>query len=105
MFKKVFDVISLASLAVFLGDALWVAILGESPPVLGHLSIPSKIAIWSGVPLTFGFSWLIVRYANAAREKFPLVFGSSGRRGLLFYFVAIFGGAAVLLTWIDRLSR
>ena len=97
MIKKILDVISLASLAVFLGVALWTAIWGESPRAPGHLSVQSKITVWSGVPLIFGFSWLIVRYANAASEKFPLVFGRPGHHGLLFYFVVIFGGAVFVL--------
>jgi hypothetical protein len=105
MFKKILDVISLASIAVFLGVAVWGAIWGESLHAPGHLSIESKIIVSEVVPVSFGVIWLIFRYANAAREKFPFVFGSPGRRGLLFYFVTIFGGAAVLLTWVARLSR
>jgi hypothetical protein len=104
MTKRIIDVISLASIAVFLGVGMSFAIWGESPRVPGHLSIESKIVLWDGAPVTFGVIWLIFRYANAAREKFPLVFGNPGRRGLLFYFLAIFGGAAVLLTWVARIS-
>jgi lipoprotein NlpI len=109
MFKKSLDVISLASVAVFLGVAVWVAIWGESPRVPGHLSIESKIIVSEVVPVSFGVIWLIFRYARVATERFPLIFGRPGHpgfrnRGLLFYFVAIFGGAAVLLTWIARIS-
>ena len=104
MFKKSLDVISLASIAVVLGVAVWVAIWGESPRAPGHLSIESKIIVSEVVPVSFGVIWLIFRYANAAREKFPLVFGGPGRRGLLFYFVFVFGGGLVLLTWVARIS-
>jgi hypothetical protein len=104
MIKKVLDAISLASLAAFLGVVLWSTIWGESPRAPGHLSIESKIAVWSGVPLIFGGCWLIVRYAKAASEKFPLVFGRPGHHGLLFYFVVIFGGGAVFVYWASRIS-
>ena len=96
MIKKILDVISLASLAVFLGVVLWTAIWGEEPRAAGQLSIQSKMLVWDAAPVVFGGNWLIVRYANAASEKFPLVFGRAGHRRLLFYFVVIFAGAVVV---------
>ena len=96
MIKKIIDVISLASIAVFFGVAAWFAIWGEGPHAPGRLSLESKIVLLDGVPVTFGFIWLIFRYARAAVERFPRVFGP---RGLLFYFVLIFGGGAFVLRW------
>jgi hypothetical protein len=98
MFKKSLDVISLVSLIVFLGDALWIAIWGESPRAPGHLSIQAKIAVWSGVPLIFGLSWLIVRYANAVAKRFPRLVSHDGKPGLLFYFVNL----AIALVFLER---
>jgi hypothetical protein len=57
------------------------------------LSIQSKIIVWDAAPNALGVSWLIVRYAKAARERFPLVFG---HRGLLFYFALILVGVVLL---------
>jgi hypothetical protein len=91
--KKSLDVISLASVAVFLGVVVWFAIWGESPRAPGHLSIQSKIVVWDVAPLTFGVIWLLIRYADAAAERFPRVFG---HRGLLFYFVFFLGGVVLL---------
>ena len=110
MSKKILDGISFASIAVLLGVILWVALWGESFWVVGHLSIQSVIVLGDLVPFTFGVLWLLWRYAKVLTERFPLIFGRPGHhglrnRGLLFYFVAILGGAAVLLTWIARLSR
>jgi hypothetical protein len=98
MIKKTLDVISLTSLAVFFGVLGWGAIWGEGPRAPGHLSTQSKILVWDAAPLTFGFSWLIIRYAKAAAERFPRVFG---HRGLLFYFVLIFVGGAVFVRWFS----
>jgi hypothetical protein len=69
---------------------------GEWPRGPGHLSLQSKIALWDGTPFAFSVIWLIFRYARAATERFPRVFGT---RGLLFYFLLIFGGGAVVLRW------
>jgi len=102
MIKKILDVISLASVAVFLGVGLWLAIWGESPRAPGHWSVESKILVWDGGVFVFGFSWLIVRYANAARERFPLVFG---RRGLLFYFVLGLSGVILVQRLFPVLSK
>lgn len=93
MTKKLIDVISLASVIVFLGVALWLAIWGEGPRVPGHWSVAAKIVVWDGAVFVFGVSWLIVRYANAAREKVPFVFG---QRGLLFYFVLVLSGVILV---------
>jgi hypothetical protein len=93
MIKKVLDVIALSSIAVVIGVVVWGAIWGEGPREPGHLPILAKIIVWDVAPLAFGFSWLIVRYANAARERFPSVFG---HRGLLFYFVFILAGVVLL---------
>jgi hypothetical protein len=96
MLKKIIDVISLASIAVFFGVAVWLATWGEGPRAPGQLSIQSKMVLLDAAPVTFGFIWLIFRYARAAVERFPRVFGP---RGLLFYFVLIFGGGAFVLRW------
>jgi hypothetical protein len=93
MIKKIIDVISLASLGLFFGVIVWAAIWGEEPRAPGHLSVQSKIIVWDTAPVAFGVSWLIVRYAKAAVEKFPRVFG---RRGLLFYFVQVLVGVVLL---------
>jgi hypothetical protein len=93
MIKKILDVISFTSLAVIVGVGVWLAVWGEAPRASGHLSIQSKIIAWNVVPGAFGFSWLIVRYANAARERFPRVFG---HRGLLFYFALVVAGVVLL---------
>jgi hypothetical protein len=104
--KKGVDVVSLASLALFVGVWIWVATWAESPRAPGHISVESKILVWNGVPFVFGGNWLLVRYAKAATEKFPLVFGRPGapgiprQRGLLFYFVCIFIGGLVCLRWV-----
>jgi hypothetical protein len=71
--KKVLDVISLAAIAVALGVVMW----GEGPRVPGHVSIQMKIVLLDAFPFMFGGIWLIFRYAIAAREKFPLIFGGS----------------------------
>ena len=81
------DVISLTSVAVFLGVVVWVAIWDESPRAPGHLSVQSKILAWDAAPITFGVSWLIVRYANALVARFPRLVSHDGKPGLLFYFV------------------
>jgi hypothetical protein len=93
MIKKILDVISITSLAVITGVGMWIAIWGEAPRAPGHLSTQSKIIAWNVVPGAFGLSWLIVRYANAARERFPRVFG---HRGLLFYFAFFLAGVILL---------
>jgi hypothetical protein len=93
MIKKILDVISITSLAVITGVGIWLVIWGEAPRAPGHLSIQSKIIAWNVVPGAFGLSWLIVRYANAARERFPRVFG---HRGLLFYFAVFLAGVILL---------
>lgn len=98
MFKKSLDIISLISLTVFLGDALWIAVWGESPRSPGHWSIESKIAVWSGVPLIFGLSWLIVRYANAMAKRFPRLVSHDGKPGFLFYFVNL----VIALVFLER---
>lgn len=108
--KRFLDVISLAAIAVFLGVGAGVAVWGEGPRGPGHLSIQSKIVLLDGFPFAFGIIWLIFRYAKTATERFPLVFGRPGHpglrnRGLLFYFVWIFGGIVVILSWVARLSR
>jgi hypothetical protein len=94
MFKKSLDIISLAAVAVFVGVAIWVAVWGESPREIGHISIQSKMIVADGVPFAFGVIWLIVRYANAAVARFPYLLGfSPGRPPRLFYFVnAAFAG-------------
>jgi hypothetical protein len=76
-----------------IGVIVWAAIWGESPRAPGHLSIQSKIIAWDVAPGVFGVNWLIIRYAKAAIEKFPRVFG---HRGLLFYFALVLGGVALL---------
>jgi hypothetical protein len=93
MIKKILDVISITSLAVITGVGIWLAIWGEAPRAPGHLSIQSKIIAWNVVPGAFGLSWLIARYANAARERFPRVFG---HRGLLFYFAVFLAGVILI---------
>jgi hypothetical protein len=93
MIKRALDVISLVSVVVIVGVGIWMATWGEGPRALGHVSIQSKIIAWDLVPLTFGVNWLIIRYAKAAVERFPRVFG---RRGILFY-VALALGCVVLL--------
>jgi hypothetical protein len=98
MIKKILDVISLTSLAVVIGVGVWLAVWGEAPRAAGHLSIQSKIIAWDVVPGAFGFSWLIIRYAKAAAERFPRVFG---HRGLLFYFVLVFVGGALFVRWFS----
>jgi hypothetical protein len=89
MIKKILDIISLTSLAVFFGVIIWLAIWGESPRAPGHLSIQSKIVVWNGAPFVFGGIWLLIRYANAAVERFPRVFG---HLGLLFWFALFLAG-------------
>jgi hypothetical protein len=96
--KKVLDVISLVAVAVFFAVVLWVAIRGEEPRAPGHLSIQSKLIVWDLAPAAFGFNWLIFRYAKAAAERFPRVFGI---RGLLFYFGLIFVCGPLLLFWVS----
>jgi hypothetical protein len=98
MKRKILDVIALASIAVFLGVAVWVAIWGEGPRGAGHLSVQSKVVLLDAAPVTFGVIWLLFRYARAAVERFPRVFGT---RGLLFYFLLIFGGGALILRWCE----
>jgi hypothetical protein len=110
MLKKSLDVISLASIAVFLGIAAWIAIWGDPPRSSKESKILIAVIVLEIVPVSFGVIWLIFRYAKVLTERFPLVFGRPGHpglrnRGLLFYFVAIFGGAAALLTWVARFSR
>lgn len=90
MTKKIIDVVSLTSIAVFLGVAIWLAIWGEGPRVPGHWSMQSKIIVWDIAPCAFGLNWLIFRYAKAAEERFPRL------RGLLFYFALILIGVALL---------
>ena len=102
MTKKILDVISLSSIAVFLGVIVWAAIWGEAPRAPGHLSIQSKIVVWDAAPLALGVSWLIVRYAKTAVERFPRVFG---RRGLLFYFVLVLAGVILLQRLFLILSK
>ena len=109
MIKKALDVTSLASIALAVGVVLSFTIWGESPRAPGHLSIESKILVWDCAPFAFGFLWLLARYANAAAERFPRVFGLLfGRRGLLFYF-ACFLGVIIFLenflelsAWLNR---
>jgi hypothetical protein len=96
MIKKVLDAISITSLAIVMGVGIWLAIWGEAPRAPGHLSIQSKIIAWNVVPGAFGLSWLIVRYANSAREKFPRIFGGPDRHGLLFYFGLVLAGVVLL---------
>jgi hypothetical protein len=74
--------------------------MGESPRAPGHLSIQLKILLWDLAPTAFGVNWLIIRYAKAAVERFPRVFG---RRGLLFYF-ACFLGILIFLQNMSKLS-
>jgi hypothetical protein len=100
MTKKIIDALSAISIAIYFAVAIYAVVWEESPRAPGHLSIESKIAVWSGVPLIFGGCWLIVRYAKAASEKFPLVFGRPGHHGLLFYFVVIF----FVYYWVFRIS-
>jgi hypothetical protein len=102
MIKKILDVISLTSIAVFFGVVVWFAIWGESPRAAGHLSIQSKIIAWDVAPGAFGVSWLLIRYANAAAERFPRVFG---HRGLLFYFVFLLAGYVFLVRLSPFVSR
>jgi hypothetical protein len=105
MIKKIIDIISLASLIAFAGVALWLAVFGESPHAPGHWSVQTKIVIWSGVPLIFGVSWLIVRYANAAAKRFPRLFSHDGKPGLLFYFVQLVIGLVFLERFVAALLR
>jgi hypothetical protein len=110
MSSKVLDGISFASIAVFFGVIVWAAVWGETFWVVGHLSIQSVIILGDLFPLLFGILWLLWRYAKVLTARFPLVFGRPGHpglrnRGLLFYFLAIFGGAVVLLRWIAEFSR
>jgi hypothetical protein len=102
MIKKILDVISLASIAVFLGVVIWGVIWGEAPRAPGHLSIQSKIILWDVIPCAFGVNWLIFRYAKAAVERFPRVFG---HRGLLFYFVLVLISVVFLQRLVLTLSR
>lgn len=90
MIKKLLDLISLTSIAVFLGVVIWLAIWGEAPRAPGHLSIQSKIVLWDVAPCAFGVNWLIIRYANATEKRFPRL------RGLLFYFALALLGIVVL---------
>jgi hypothetical protein len=76
MTKKIIDAISAVSIAILFGIAIKFAMWGESPRPPGHLSIDSKILVWDLVPVLFGFIWLLVRYANALRDKFQNVFGT-----------------------------
>lgn len=99
MTKRIFDVISLASIAVFFGVIVWFAIWGESPREPGHLSIQSKIVVWDTAPFAFGVIWLIIRTANPLAKRFPLLFSHDGKPGLLFYFVNLFLG----LVFLERL--
>ena len=57
--KGFLDVISLAAIAVFLGVAVWLAMWGEGPRGLRHLSIQSKIVLLDGFPFMFGCMLLI----------------------------------------------
>jgi hypothetical protein len=102
--KKILDVISLASIAVVTGVGVWLAVWGEAPRAAGHLSIQSKIIAWDVILGAFGFTWLIFRYAKAAAERFPLVFGGPGHHGLLFYFAFVFIGGLVLLHSVALIS-
>ena len=98
MIKKILDVVSLASIAIIAGAAIW----PEGPHAPGHLSMQSKIIVWVGAPFAFSFSWLIIRYANAAVERFPRVFG---QRGLLFYSSLFVGGFALLEYWFPIVRK
>jgi hypothetical protein len=102
MIKKSLDVISLTSLAVVFGVVVWLAIWGESPRAPGHLSIQSKILVWDLAPTAFGVIWLLIRYANAAAERFPRVFG---HRGLLFYFVFFLAGCVFFVRLFSFVCR
>ena len=102
MIKKILDVISLTSLAVVIGVGVWLAVWGEAPRAAGNLPIQSKIIAWDVVPGAFGFSWLIIRYAKAAAERFPGVFG---HRGLLFYFAFFLAGVILLERLFPILSK
>ena len=102
MIKKIIDVISLASIAVFVSVIVWLAIWGASPHAPGHLPIQSKILGWDVAPIMFGWIWLMVRYMNSAREKFPRVFGS---RGVLFYLMFGLAGFILLSRLLPILSK
>jgi hypothetical protein len=102
MIKKILDVISLASIVVFFGVVIWGAIWGEGPRAPGHLSIQSKIVAWDAAPLAFGVSWLLIRYAKAAAERFPRVFG---HRGFLFYFVFFLAGCVFFVRLFSFVCR
>jgi len=102
MIKKIVDVLSLASIAVFVGVVIWLAMWGASPHAPGRLPIQSKLLGWDAVPIMFGVNWLIVRYANSAIEKFPRAFG---RRGLLFYFSLVLAGFILLSRLFLILSK
>jgi len=97
--KKGVDVISLAFIAVALGVISRFSIWGESPRSPGHLSIESKIILWDFVPFTFGFFWLLFRYANALAARFPFLLSHDGKPGLLFYFMNLVVG----LVFLERL--
>jgi hypothetical protein len=97
--KKGVDVISLAFIAVAIGVILRFSVWGESPRAPEHLSIESKIIVWDIVPFSFGFIWLIARYANALGRRFPFLFSHDGRRGLLFYFAQF----VLALAFFERL--
>jgi hypothetical protein len=86
MIKKILDAFSIMSIAAFLGVVMWLIVWGEEPHVPGHWSTQSLIVLWDVVPCAFGLIWLIIRYAKTAKDKFPLLFGRPGQRGLLFYF-------------------
>ena len=93
---------SLASIAVAIGVVVWVAIWGEGPRAAGQLSIQSKILVWDAAPVVLGGNWLIFRYAKAAAERFPRVFG---HRGLLFYFVFVLLVGVLFVRWLPSVSR
>ena len=93
---------SLTSIAVVIGVLVWIAIWGEAPRAAGHLSIQSKILAWDAAPLVFGGNWLLIRYAKAAAERFPRVFG---HRGLLFYFIFFLAGLILLERLAPFVSR
>jgi hypothetical protein len=97
MTKKIIDALSAVSVAIFFGIAIRFVVWGESPRLPGHPSMESKILVWNGVPLVFGCMWLLVRYANALRDKLQSAFGS-------WWKFVLFGCASVIFFCLHQLD-
>src|SRR5271154_2748548 len=53
--------------------------------------------VWNGVPLVFGCMWLLVRYANALRDKLQSVLGS-------WWKFVLFGCTSVIFFCLHQLD-